>query len=282
MTLDLDAYWSRIGWRPDAGGTGPSEAQLHALALAHVQRVPFENLDVLLGRGVSIDPDAVFDKLVRRRRGGYCFEQNTLLHRVLSSLGYDAELLSARVRLGRGRDVTPARTHVLNRVRLGGVSYLLDVGVGGLSPTFALRLAPGEQRRTHEPRRLVWEGDWAGEARGPEARIFHQVALDGAWQDVCELTLERSHPVDREVGNWYTSRHPKSHFLDKLTVARATPGGRVTLLNRRLTVRDGDAVRVEELPTPQALVGALRDRFGIELPEHEARSLPALDWQPDQ
>ncbi len=103
------------------------------------------------------------------------------------------------------------------------------------------------------------------------------MSLDGAWQDVCDLTLERSHPVDREVGNWYTSRHPRSHFLDKLTVARATPDGRVTLLNRRLTVRDGDAVRVEELASAAGLVSVLRERFGL-VPELADFHHAALGW----
>ena len=93
--------------------------------------IPFENLDVVLGRGIDLSDEAVDDKLIHRKRGGYCFEQNTLFMRVLLALGFDVTPISARVRIGRTREETPARTHVFLRVPIDGVHYLADVGVGG-------------------------------------------------------------------------------------------------------------------------------------------------------
>lgn len=274
---DLDAYCARIGHR---GERAPTLATLRALVLAHVQAIPFENLDVLLGRSIDLDPAAIERKLVHARRGGYCFEQNALLLAVLCALGYDAEPISARVRLQRPREFTPPRTHMFVRVRLDGVSWLCDVGVGGLSPTAPLRLdTTGEQPTPHEPRRLVREGDWDGERRGPTARIFHQVKLGDAWQDVCEFTLEPMAEIDREVANWFTSTHPRSHFKNRLMAALATPNGRLTLLNREVTRRAGDgAVTTRTLRDQDELLGVLAAEFALHFPAGTRFDGPAFTW----
>ena len=195
--LDLDAYCARVGYD---GPRAPTLPALHAITAAHTRTIPFENLDVLLGRGIDLDPAAIFAKLVVQRRGGYCFEQNGLLLMVLEALGFRVAPISARVRWQRPRDFTPPRTHVVLRVELDGTSWLTDVGVGGMSLTAALRLeADIEQATPHEPRRLLREG----------GRWFHQVRLGDAWHDVCEFTLEEMPAIDRELGNWYTSAHPQ-------------------------------------------------------------------------
>ena len=201
--MDLDAYFARTGYR---GPRTPTLETLHGLVRAHVQTIPFENLDVLLGKPIELEPAALIQKLVHDRRGGYCFEQNTLLLEVLTALGFHVRPLSARVRWQRPRDYTPARTHLLVRVELDE-PWLADVGVGAMSPTAALRLAEhGEQATPHEPRRLLREGDM----------IYHQARLGDDWHDVCELTLEEMPLIDRIVANWYTSTHPQSHFKHRL------------------------------------------------------------------
>ena len=131
--------------------------------------IPFENLDVLIERRIALTPEAIEQKLVGERRGGYCFEQNGLLLEVLDQLGFEARPLSARVRMGKTRDVIPARTHLCVRVELDE-SWLVDVGFGGMSLTSALRLGiEGPQETPHETRRLVREG----------GRVFHQALLAG-------------------------------------------------------------------------------------------------------
>jgi N-hydroxyarylamine O-acetyltransferase len=266
--LDLDAYFARLGL-PRL--TEPTLATLDAITHAHVRAIPFENLDVLLGRPIELEPEAVARKLVAQGRGGYCFEQNTLLLAVLGQLGFQVRPCSARVRLQRRREETPPRTHLFVEVKLEGRPYLADVGVGALSPTCALRLEPGLVQETpHEPRRLVIE----------DGRWFHQARLGEAWVDVCEFTLEEMPPIDRVVASWYTSAHPGSHFRSRLVVARAlADGGRCSLLNRELTVRrrDGEA-RVEVVPTPEALLDVLRERFGLQFPPGTTFPCPGLDW----
>lgn len=254
--VDLAAYFRRLGIAPVHERT---RATLDAIAAAHVKAIPFENLDVLLGVPIQLEPGAIVDKLVHRRRGGYCFEQNTLLFHVLDQLGFQPRPYSARVRMGRPRDYTPARTHLFVGVELDGHPWLVDVGVGGLSPTCALRLDTTEPQPTpHETRRFVFE----------DGRWFHQALLGDTWSDVYEFTREEMPEIDRIVGNWYTSAHPASHFKSRLTVARALPEGRrVTILNRELTLRARDGRGdTRELGTPEELLSVLREQFGLEFP----------------
>lgn len=253
--IDLDAYLARIAY---SGARTPTLDTLHALSEAHVRAIPFENIDVLLGRPIDLELPALERKLVHDRRGGYCFEQNTLFLAVLEQLGYRVRPLSARVRYQRPRDFTPARTHLCLRVELDE-AWLVDVGVGSMSLTSALRLASHDEQPTrHEPRRLLREG----------GLIYHQVRFGDAWHDVYELTLEEMPVIDRVVANWYTSTHPQSHFKSRLLVARAAPdGGRVTIADHELThrARDGAATR-HVIADHDELVAVLRDQFGIDAP----------------
>jgi len=259
---DLDAYFDRIGY---TGPRTPERATLDAIVRAHIATLPFENIDVLLDRGIDLDPAAVERKLVYARRGGYCFEHNSHLLHVLGALGFAVTPLSARVRIQRPRDFTPARTHLFVRVELDG-PRLADVGVGGLSPTASLRLdlLDTPQPTPHETRRIIWV---AGDGRA-DGRWFHQALLGDAWVDVCEFTGEAMPEIDRVVGNWYTSTHPRSHFRDRLMVARATADGRVTIVDRELSVRGPDGrAATRTLDSAAALGEALEAHFGLVEPE---------------
>lgn len=280
MSIDLEAYFARIH---DTGDRAPTLPTLHRILARHVEHIPFENLDVLLGRPIELTPEAIERKLVHERRGGYCFEQNGLMAEVLHALGFDVELLSARVRIDRPRSMIPPRTHTFCRVELDGRSWLVDAGVGGLSLSSAIPLELDREHATpHEPRRILALGDWDGLLRrGPEAVLIHQARFGGEWHDVCEFTLEPMPIVDRVVANWFTSTHPQSHFRDRLMVARATPDGRITLLDRDLKFRglDGHA-EVQRIGSPATLRDLLVQHFGLTLPESALEALP-LRWHAD-
>lgn len=250
---ERDAYFERINY---TGPRTPTVSALNAISEAHVQAIPFENLDVLLEQDIKLDFDSIFRKLVTGRRGGYCFEQNGLLLTVLESLGFKASALSARVRLGRQRDFLPPRTHMFIRVEIEGETWLADVGVGGCSLTSAIRLnTEDEQRTAHEPRRIMKEGQvW-----------FHQVKFGSEWNDVCEFTLEGMPLIDRELANWFTNRHPDSHFRNRLMVARSLDEGRrVTILNDELTVRERNGVAsTHRIGTAEELLEILDTQFGL-------------------
>jgi N-hydroxyarylamine O-acetyltransferase len=266
--VDLDAYFARIGY---TGSRTPALATLQSIVEAHTRVIPFENLDVLLGRPIQLDAASLERKLIHEHRGGYCFEQNGLLLLVLDALGFRVAPLSARVRLQRPREFTPPRTHVFARVDIDGEPWLADVGVGGLSPTSAIRLTTdAEQPTPHETRRIVRE----------RARLFHQARLGGVWSDVCEFTLEEMPPIDREVANWFTSAHPQSHFKSRLLVARAAPGGvRLTVLNDEFTIRQPDGRGDTRLMTsPEELLGVLEEHFGLHFPEGTRFGPPGSPW----
>ena len=265
---DLDAYFARIGY---AGPRTATLATLNGIVAAHTQTIPFENLDVLLGRGIDLDPAAIERKLIHEKRGGYCFEQNGLLLLVLEALGFQVRPISARVRLQRARDFIPPRTHLFLRVELDGESWLADVGIGGLSLTAAIRLeTDSEQATPHEPRRIIREGP----------RLLHQVLLGREWADLCEFTLEEMPPIDRELANWFTSTHPQSHFRSRLVAARAArAGARLTLLNREFTIRHADGrAEKRELATPDELLAVLAENFGLHFPAGMRFGPPGSPW----
>ena len=264
--VDIDAYFNRIGY---GGSASPTKATLDRIVELHTRTIPFENFDVLLGRRIQVDAASVEAKLVGQRRGGYCFEQNTLLLHVLLGLGFDVRPISARVRYQKPRDLTPPRSHLCLIVRIDGEDWLADVGVGGLSLTCALRLVLDEPQETpHDTRRLVSAGDWRSmDQRAPDAVLYHQARLGEAWEDVAEFTLETMHPVDVEMANWFTNMHPQSHFRDRLTVARSTEEGRLTIVNRELRKRGRDGqVATRALTGDAELLRSLKDEFGLELP----------------
>lgn len=253
---DLDAYFARIGY---AGPREPSLAVLHALTLHHATTIPFENLDVLLGRGINLAPEAIFQKLVWDRRGGYCFEQNNLLLLVLRTLGYRVTPIGARVRWQLARDVTPARTHLFLRVHLPEGDWLTDVGMGGASLTGAIPLEFDRELPTpHETRRLVRE----------QGRLFHQLWTGTGWTDCCEFTLDEMHPIDCEVANWWTSASPASHFKTNVTAARAgRDGTRKGIRAGEFTHRRGAEILAREpITSAPRLLAILAEHFDLPFP----------------
>lgn len=254
---DLDAYCARIGY---TGSRAPTLATLQALHLHHVAAIPFENLDVLLGRGIALEPEALERKLVHARRGGYCFEQNALFAAVLRALGFRVATLIARVRWQVPPERGTPRSHMILRVDLDDASWIADVGFGSIGLTVPIAFDPTgtEQTTPHEPRRLV----------AVNGCIAHQVRLGSAWHDVFHFTPDEVPAVDYEVANWFTSRHPHSHFLQNLIVTRArTDGGRDILFNRELTRRSSDgAVEKRAIGDPDELLAVLATTFGLHFP----------------
>jgi N-hydroxyarylamine O-acetyltransferase len=247
--LDLTAYLRRIDY------DGPLDVgldTLRALHRRHASSVPFENLDIQLGRPIRIDLESLQAKIVERRRGGYCFEQNTLFAAVLRRIGFRVTTLSARVRY-LGTAIMP-RTHMLLRVDLSEGTFIADVGFGGHGLVSPLRLAPGEeQAQLFDTYRLIDEG-------GP---FGLEAWIDGKFAPLYGFTLEENHPVDYELANYFTSTHPSSRFVQMLVAAKWTESGRHTLRNREHTIRRGDAVERRTLDTDEELFAALERDFGL-------------------
>lgn len=258
--IDLDAYLARIG---HTGPRTPTLATLRALHARHPAAIPFENLDPLLGRPVPLDLDALQAKLVARRRGGYCFEQNTLFRAALEAIGFTVTSLIARSlwMVPPDRPANP-RTHMVLRVDLPEGPQLADVGFGG--HLFAAPLALAADVAPPTP---------AGKLRlvPADPGFTLQARIGGGWQDAYRFTLEPQAPIDLIVANWFTSTHPTSRFRTSLLVERLTPQGRTSLSNQHLVRRHADG-RVEKrrLATAEDLARVLATEFGLDLPADPA------------
>lgn len=264
--LDLDAYLERIRYH---GRTKPSFDTLAGLLGAHMGAIPFENLDVLLGRPVRLDLDGVQGKLVRAHRGGYCFEHATLFAAVLERLGFHPVRHTARVVLLASRTQSP-RTHMFLTVPLGGATFVVDPGFGTLAPTAPLLLADGPAARagsaTHWMARD--EGHWVLRAQTGDK------ALD-CWVS----TLDQDNLVDFEVGNHFTATHPTSPFVNRIMMRALTDDGRVTVMNRDLTIWRGNEAHAAQLADRAALRALLDEHFGFDLPEVERLRVPSIpEW----
>jgi N-hydroxyarylamine O-acetyltransferase len=261
--VDLDGYLHRIEHR---GGREPTLETLQALHLAHATHIPFENLDILLGRPIRIDLESLQAKLVAGERGGYCFEQNTLFGAVLSALGYEVTLLAARVRLGATR-VLP-RTHMVLKVRSGGADWLADVGFGAAGLLLPLRF-----EAESEVRQFAWTYRLAGDEAGH--RVLRSLR-DGAWTDLYAFGPEPQLPVDFEVANHYVSTHPQSRFVQTLTAQRVLQQERRTLVNREFSIERADGTERRSLSEDaDELLALLAEAFGLRFPAGTRFQVPA-------
>ena len=253
--IDLDAYFKRVGYD---GPRDSSLATLRRLHELHPQSIPFENLDPLLGRPVKLDLGSLQAKLVAGGRGGYCFEHNTLMAAVLRALGYTVREATGRVRWGVPEGVRMPRTHCLLLVETEGGRYLTDVGFGGNVLTGPLKLASRDAQATpHEEFRLVDEDNG----------IVAQEALIGdQWMQTYAFDFTEAHPADFELGNWYTSAHPNSIFVNGLLGARVERGRRYGLRDNQLAVHTlGGATEKTTLKSAGELRDALTDLFKLRL-----------------
>lgn len=251
--VDLDAYFARIGYQ---GPRQPDFETLSGLQFAQATSVPFENLNILFGRGIALDPESLQRKIVRERRGGYCFEQNGLLLRVLRQLGFKADGLIGRVRWMMPEGAPPTGlTHMLIRVHLPEGPYLVDAGFGGIRQTVPLKLVPGlVQKTSHEDFRLVEEG----------SSLLLQADLGNRWGDICAFGLETAAAADYELGNWFTSTHPSSLFVNYLIAERPAPGLRKMLFNDMLMLRAvGEEPETHMLSSAEEIAAALDEHFDL-------------------
>jgi N-hydroxyarylamine O-acetyltransferase len=261
--LDLDAYLVRIGLD---GAPPPSPKGLRRIHRAHALSIPFENVDVILGRGVRLDMEALQGKLVTRRRGGYCYEHNLLFSAALERLGLGVVRLSARVRMG-SEHIRP-HSHMLMRVDAGGTDWLADVGFGGEGLIDPIPFADGAVTHT--------EGGWnhALSREDENTWVLRSLHPDG-WFDLYAFTLEPQHRVDYEVYNHYISTYPRSPFVTGLIAQRSAPDRRLTLNELRLVESEPDGTETVTDLDADALADTLRDRFGIPLDAEEAQTLRA-------
>jgi N-hydroxyarylamine O-acetyltransferase len=246
----LASYFARIDLAVPGRADFATLCRLHA---AHVSTIPFENLDILLGRQIRLDLESLGAKLIGRRRGGYCFEHNSLVLAVVRDLGFEAWPVEARVRVG-STAVRP-RSHMALRVRADEAEWLVDAGFGGEGPLAPVSMTGAVSTQGGLDFRVRRDGPvWVLQARAATEWIDQYAFADA---DVP--------PIDFEVANWFTSTHPTSPFVRTLTAQRTTADARYVLRYPAYTESRGGRAATRDIGRAE-LGPLLRDVFLIDLP----------------
>ncbi|GLH81234.1 N-hydroxyarylamine O-acetyltransferase [Bradyrhizobium sp. SSBR45G] len=255
--FQLDRYLARIGY---SGPLRPDLATLTALQAAHVDAIPFEALDPLLGRPVLVDLPSVEQKLVFSRRGGYCFEQSVLFQAVLDAIGFKAIGLTGRVRWRSAPgDPLGPRQHMMLLVELDGRPYIADVGFGICMMDAPIPLEIGHEQPTAMGTFRVdtWNGLYTLSARQPTG-----------WRMMYAFDLVPQIHADYVLGSWYTSTNPTVPITTTLIMERVTRTARHKLVNRRSVIeaRDGEITEERTIQTAAELGRVIDEIFRVTPP----------------
>lgn len=270
LPFNLPAYLERI--RLPARATVDHHG-LAAVQRAHRLAIPFENLDVPLGRGIDISSDAAFGKLVVAGRGGYCFEHNRLFLDALAALGFEARPLLARVWLNGGG--VPPKTHTLSLVTFGDEQWIADPGFGG-SYTPPMPLVEGAEAEAPDGATFRLTRD---DAHGwMLLRDGHSASTDGrgggeGFQPQYSFTTDMVWPADLEMANRWTSTAPDTRFTTLKVVSIVLPHGFATLTDRQYRRRAGEEETAAVIEDPRVYRMRLSMMFGIDLSKEDVAAL---------
>ena len=249
--MDAALYLARIGYDGPLAPTAPVLRELHR---RHLFSVPFENLDIHIGRPIVVDENAFVRKIVGERRGGFCYELNGAFAALLRAIGFDVELLSAGVANDAGA-FGPEYDHLALRVTIDGERWLADVGFGD---NFLEPLRYDDRDVQQDP-----VGDFRLEDR--DGAVVLQRLADGAWKDEYRFL-----PVARELAEFAGMCHwqqtaAESPFTKRRICSVATPNGRVSLANLKLIVTENGVRTESEVASEEAWREALQKRFGVRI-----------------
>eukprot|EP01118_Nematostelium_gracile_P007875 TRINITY_DN2585_c0_g1_i1.p1 TRINITY_DN2585_c0_g1~~TRINITY_DN2585_c0_g1_i1.p1 ORF type:complete len:294 (-),score=61.66 TRINITY_DN2585_c0_g1_i1:24-842(-) len=254
--MNLDAYLNRIGYD---GPRLPTFDVLKALIRAHQASVPFENLDIHTDIPIKIDPEAFYQKIVTKHRGGYCYEQNVLFHWVLKQFGFDCEMLGAQIFIP-DMGFNPLPTHSLHRVTFDGVPYHVDVGYGA-SPAEPL---PLDSRDEHK---LVDGSEWRL-LYGDDGEGFYSLQSKEKGEFVTRYGF-RNLPIGSSfqeylAGNEWVQNNPHSPFVQSLIATLPTSDGRKTISGNRFILTKNGQKTIKEIESNDELNRLLKEEFGLE------------------
>lgn len=263
--LDLESYCQRIGYD---GPREPTLATLRALMRAHASTIPFENIDVLLGRELLLDVASLHDKMVTRHRGGHCYEHNTLFAAVLERLGFPLTAVGARIMHSPDPEKLRAINHSALLVSIGQRRYVVDVGMG-MGPEEPVELSDGEV--------ITAESGWI---YGVEQLNEHQWALrywDGRqWVYMNQFALTPVYRVDYHDGNFVTQYRPYSPFRKSFVVGMSHEGQHCDLTGLTFSRTNPDGTKDSRTVTPKDIPDLLVEVFGIALTEDEKPKLVSV------
>ena len=248
--MDVTAYLERINYR---GSLSASADTLRELQVAHLLSVPFENLSIHSHEPIVLNDEALFDKIVGRRRGGFCYECNGLFAALLRALGFQVSMLSAEVANESGGFSQPF-DHITLMVKLEE-SWLVDVGFGD---SF---LEPLKIDRSSEQ----FQGDQAFRIVSDDAYRVVQRRRDGEWKSEYRFTLQPYNYADFEEMCRYHQTSPDSHFTQKRICSLATSDGRITVSDMLFIVTSNGLREERTLSNSQEYDEILHKQFGIKM-----------------
>jgi N-hydroxyarylamine O-acetyltransferase len=239
--------------------TAPELSLLQELIRRHVARFAFCSVGPRLGDELPLELEAVYDRIVVRARGGYCFEQNALFHAVLEELGFEVRLCLARVIYNQ--DIHPPLTHRITLVRIDGQEYVSDVGFGPLGPPVPVSTAGRPPLRA--------EGTFRVHERRPGE--FHlQAFKDGGDFSLYRFAAGDYGPADCELGHFYSHRHPQAAFVNNLVASRILPDEIRSLRNRHYWVIRPVGSSQTTLASAAQLRRLLEHELGIQITDSES------------
>ncbi|PWJ43003.1 arylamine N-acetyltransferase family protein [Sediminitomix flava] len=249
--FDQQQYRLRIGYFDEITPTLPSLSAIHR---AQHLSIPFENFDICLGKGINLSSDHLFNKLIKQKRGGYCFELNGILLLALQSFDFSARALLGRVHLS-GKPT--GRGHQITLVSFGEEKYIVDAGFGSNTPPMPIPLVCNSEFSFQDQSFKLVNTALFG--------YMLQTKYENGWKDLYSFELNHVCEGDIAYGNHYTSTSPDSLFTKSRVAVIRKENGIITLLNRRIRKALNGKEEIIFLEENQSYISALKEHFGIEL-----------------
>jgi N-hydroxyarylamine O-acetyltransferase len=248
----LDSYFERINYN---GPTDVSLETLRQLHMTHAFNIPFENLDIHMGRKIVLTPEAFIDKLIVQRRGGYCYEMNGLFSLALEELGFKFDRLSGRIKFGYP-NLRP-RTHQISIVYLDGKRWIADVSYGAHNLIAPMPFIDGHNEQQFTEQFRISKVD--------DRSFMLQGLLQGEWQNFYHAYLEPQLPIDFTLANWFNSTSPESGFVQRRITNLPTRTGRISMINDLLKIVENGVTTEIYAQDLDHYLALLKQYFGIEL-----------------
>lgn len=251
---ELRMYLRRIGMPEEMTGSLETLKKLH---LVHPKHITFENIDTFTGNIPSLNIEAIFNKLVKEKRGGYCYEQNSLFRAVLQTLGFRVKMHLARVLWSSKDGSENARSHMMLTTDIMGEKYLVDVGFGSVTLTAPV-LFNSHQDTPNGMFRLISLNN-----------NFHRLdVFKNGWLPIYKFSLEEVELPDIEMANWYMATGPDSVFNRFLIITRVDENARYSLFNKEFNISYNDGNKESrEITSKEDLKSVLINEFNLDLSE---------------
>ncbi len=236
---------------------------LSELQSAHIQQYSFNNISVLLSEQLPLESDALFDKIVTRKRGGYCFEHNKLFYELLTGLGFTCELVLARVL--NNRDIEVARTHRITKVTIEDIEYFVDVGFGPNCPLEPVLFRESEAQV---------QGNATYRIKALDRNEFQlELLKDKEWYTLYRFDEALYTDADCTVGHHFSHTHPKAVFKKNLVISLKNNSQLKMIINHEFTTVSASGTKTTTIKDRHYFDKLLTEEYGITLKEEDVNSI---------